>query len=53
MTHGWYEGVSQMTKGEFATGTMTSDVSYDAQGAAGRVIPPNASLVFDVELLDF
>ena len=49
---GWDEGVTQMTKGECATLTMTPDFGYGARGA-GRDIPPNASLVFDVELIDF
>mmetsp|Transcript_22237 Transcript_22237/g.56637 ORF Transcript_22237/g.56637 Transcript_22237/m.56637 type:complete len:123 (+) Transcript_22237:56-424(+) len=47
---GWDEGVILMSLGERATLTITSDFGYGAQGA-GNVIPPNADLKFDVELL--
>jgi FK506-binding protein 1 len=47
---GWDEGVAQMSLGEHATLNITSDYGYGARGAGG-VIPPNADLVFDVELL--
>lgn len=47
---GWDEGVAQMSIGERATLTCTPDYGYGASGA-GNVIPPNATLIFDVELL--
>merc|ERR1712217_744395 len=47
---GWDEGVPQMSLGEKAVLKMTSDYGYGAQGAGG-VIPPNADLTFEVELL--
>mmetsp|Transcript_8539 Transcript_8539/g.25902 ORF Transcript_8539/g.25902 Transcript_8539/m.25902 type:complete len:125 (-) Transcript_8539:113-487(-) len=47
---GWDEGVMQMSLGEKATLAITSDYGYGASGAGG-VIPPNADLNFDVELL--
>lgn len=47
---GWDEGVMQMSLGERAKLTITSDYGYGASGA-GDVIPPNATLIFDVELL--
>ncbi|KNC47692.1 peptidyl-prolyl cis-trans isomerase [Thecamonas trahens ATCC 50062] len=47
---GFDEGVMQMSLGERAVLTMTSDYGYGASGA-GQAIPPNADLVFDVELL--
>ena len=47
---GWDEGVALMSLGEHATLHITSDYGYGAAGAEG-VIPPNADLVFDVELL--
>ena len=47
---GWDEGVMQMSLGEKAVLTMTSDYGYGSAGAGG-VIPPNADLRFEVELL--
>ena len=47
---GWDEGVMQMSLGEKATLDITSDYGYGARGAGG-VIPPNADLLFDVELI--
>lgn len=47
---GWDEGVIQMSLGERAMLKMDADYGYGEQGAGG-VIPPNAQLIFDVELL--
>ena len=47
---GWDEGVAQMSLGEKAILKITSDYGYGARGAGG-VIPPNADLNFEVELL--
>merc|ERR1711939_411669 len=47
---GWDEGVIQMSLGQRATLKISSDFGYGERGAGG-VIPPNADLVFDVELL--
>ncbi|RVD90033.1 uncharacterized protein DFL_001016 [Arthrobotrys flagrans] len=47
---GWDEAVPTMKVGEKATLTITPDYGYGARGA-GNVIPPNATLIFDVELL--
>jgi len=47
---GWDEGVPQMSLGEKAILKMTPDYGYGASGAGG-VIPPNADLTFEVELL--
>ncbi|XP_024146730.1 peptidyl-prolyl cis-trans isomerase FKBP1B isoform X1 [Oryzias melastigma] len=47
---GWEEGVAQMSLGQRAKITCTPDMAYGATGHPG-VIPPNATLVFDVELL--
>lgn len=47
---GWDDGVIQMSLGEKAELHITSDMGYGANGAGG-VIPPNADLVFEVELL--
>lgn len=47
---GWDEGVMKMSLGEKAILEMTPDYGYGAQGAGG-VIPPNAALRFEVQLL--
>ncbi|MCL4112461.1 UNVERIFIED_CONTAM: hypothetical protein GTU68_046987 [Idotea baltica] len=48
---GWDEGVQLLKIGDKARFVIPSNLAYGAQGAGG-VIPPNATLVFDVELMD-
>ena len=49
---GWDEGITQLQKGQKAILTCPPDYAYGPNGIPGA-IPKNATLIFDVELIDF
>lgn len=48
---GWEEGILGMKLGEIRTLYIPAKLAYGSEGT-GAVIPPNADLIFDVELVD-
>ncbi|WP_397446154.1 peptidylprolyl isomerase [Polaribacter sp. R77954] len=48
---GWDEGIQLLKVGDKARFVIPSNLAYGSAGAGG-VIPPNATLIFDVELMD-
>ena len=48
---GWDEGISLLQVGDKARFVIPPHLGYGQRGAGG-VIPPNATLIFDVELMD-
>jgi len=48
---GWDEGISLLKVGDKARFVIPSDLGYGSRGAGG-VIPPDATLIFDVELMN-
>ena len=49
---GWDEAMQLLNKGSKATLVIPSELGYGPTGAGNGVIPPNATLIFEVELLD-
>ncbi len=49
---GWDEGIQLLQVGDKARLVIPSDLAYGKRGAGGGVIPPDATLIFDVELVD-
>ncbi len=49
---GWVEGLQLMNKGARYRFWIPPSLGYGAQGAGDGVIPPNALLIFDVDLLE-
>jgi len=51
VVRGWDEGMSGMSEGEEARLEMTGDYAYAAAGFPAWGIGPNATLIFDIEIL--
>jgi cyclophilin family peptidyl-prolyl cis-trans isomerase len=52
MIPGFIEGLEKMSYGDKAILFIPSELGFGAQGAGQGVVPPNASLVFEIEMLE-
>ncbi|MEP3420534.1 MAG: FKBP-type peptidyl-prolyl cis-trans isomerase [Erythrobacter sp.] len=50
---GFYQGLQQMQKGGTYELYIPSDLAYGAEPPQGAPIPPNADLIFEIEVVDF
>ena len=48
---GWDEGIMLLNKGAIARFVIPSELAYGSRGA-GNIIPPNSTLIFEVELVN-
>jgi peptidylprolyl isomerase len=49
---GWDEGIGLLKTGDKGRIILPPELGYGPAGAGGGIIPPNATLIFDVELID-
>ena len=49
---GWDEGIALLKNGSAAKLVVPSELAYGSRGA-GEIIPPDSTLIFEVELVDF
>lgn len=49
---GWEEAIEQMSRGQHIRATIPPDLAYSTKGYP-PIIPPNATLVYDIELISF
>lgn len=49
---GWDAAVPEMSLGQRAVVTLSPDMAYGEEGAGDGVIPPNATLIFDIEIIN-
>merc|ERR1711936_1087948 len=48
---GWEVAIPQLSLGQRASVTLSPDMAYGEAGAGEGVIPPNATLIFDIEII--
>ena len=49
----WDEGICQLQKGQKAILTCPPEMAYGSQNVGNGLIPPNSTLIFEVEVIDF